>query len=482
MACAASLVLATTAMAALPDIQQAPAPTWDNPNCTFAAPCAFSMVKMPNGQVQLQFPAEIKIASDGGALTISGTRKDTTVDTMDAFESGVSGVVGALQYNYDPTHNHWHYLALDRYDLVTHDSSLMEVARDQKTGFCLVQSAQVNPTDCQKTHPEALSVTETINPGFSDIYDPARDGQYIDVTGLNGTYEFVQWVNADCRLADKGPANHSWATVLNVNATADPPTVSVANATPLWTSHYASLSNAQKCLPPETSRPVVSGSAQVGGILSAMGGSWLTRMAGGTSQQFTYQWRRCDATGWACSDIPGATAENYVPIDADLGHTLRARVTGAFAGDSEQLTPQDSEATGLVADASTPGPGTGGGGGGNGGGGGGGTNVIPSLTAALKSARTVSVGSLVSHGMHVRAHCSLACNVTIQLTGRGGVRIAHLTGNISKAGSRTFTMRLTRKAQKIVKNFRAGTLTLWLYVKSSDGQQQTVHKVMHLKV
>ncbi|MGZ4201223.1 MAG: lysyl oxidase family protein [Thermoleophilaceae bacterium] len=482
MACAASLVLATTAAAALPDIRQAPAPTWDNPSCTFAAPCAFSMVKV-GSSVQLQFPAEIDITKNGGALTITGSRHDTSVNTMDAFEAGVSGVVGALQYNFDPSHQHWHYLALDRYDLRMHDSSLAEVARDQKTGFCLVQSAQINPTDCQHNNPSATSVSETINPGFSDIYDPARDGQYIDVTGLNGTYEFIQWVNADCRLADQGPANHSWATVLNINATANPPTVSVASSTPLWNSYYASLPNAQKCLPPESSRPLVSGSAQVGAIVSTAPGTWLNRMA----NEFSYQWRRCDATGWACADIPGATAANYVPTDADLGHTLRARVTGTFIGDTEQGTPQDSEATGLVADATTTGPGTGGGGGGGtGGGGGGGGNVgpsqIPSLTAALKSVHTVSVGSLVRNGVRVRAHCSEACRVSLQLTGRGGVKLGRMTSKISKAGSRTLTLRLTPKAQKIVKNFRAGTLTLWLYVKSSDGQQQTVHKVMHLKV
>ena len=161
------------------------------------------------------------------------------MNTMDAFEAGVSGVVGALQYNFDPSHQHWHYLALDRYDLRSHDSSLTEVARDQKTGFCLVQSAQINPTDCQHNNPSATAVSETINPGFSDIYDPARDGQYIDVTGLNGTYEFIQWVNADCRLADMGPAGHTWATVLQINATAGTPTVTVTSQTPLWNNYYA---------------------------------------------------------------------------------------------------------------------------------------------------------------------------------------------------------------------------------------------------
>ncbi len=146
VACLATLGLASSAFAALPDIKQAPAPTWDG---------GFSMVKV-GSQVQLQFPAQIDVTTKGGPLTITGSRKDTSVNTMDAFEAGVSGVVGALQYNFDPSHQHWHYLALDRYDLRTHDSSLTEVARDQKTGFCLVQSAQINPTNCQHNNPSAL--------------------------------------------------------------------------------------------------------------------------------------------------------------------------------------------------------------------------------------------------------------------------------------------------------------------------------------
>jgi Lysyl oxidase len=478
---AAFFAMAGTAMAALPNITQGPAPAWDGLPGSVQG---FSMVKV-GSQVQLQFPAEIKIGSNGGALTISGSRKDTTVNTMDAFQSGVSGVVGSLQYNFDPTHQHWHYLALDRYDLRTHDPSLTLVARDQKTGFCLVQSAQINPTDCQKGNPNVVgnnAVVETINPGFSDIYDPARDGQYIDVTGLNGTYEFVQWVNYDCRLGDMGPNGHSWAITLNINATAATPTVSVNGATPIWNGYYAGLSTAQKCLAPETTRPTVSGTAQVGSVLSSVPGSWLTRMTTGTNAVFDYQWRRCDSTGWACADIPGATAASYIPTDADLGKTLRARVTGDFAGTSEQGTPQDSEATPVVADASVVAPPGGGGGGGGGGTGGNKTPDIISLTAALKSSKAVSVRRLLKSGLNARAHCSEACKVNLSLVGRGGVKLGKLTGKLTKAGSKTFTMRLSSKAKRVVSRFHGGTLTLWLYVKSSDGQQQTVSRVLNLRV
>jgi Lysyl oxidase len=441
------LATAASARAALPDISQAPAPTSDG-----------GITAMQVGdQVRLQFPSQIDIGTDGGPLTITGSRQDASVNTMDAFEDGVSGVVGALQYNFDPTHQHWHYLALDRYDLRTHDPTLAEVARDQKTGFCLVQSDQINPSNCQQKNPDTLSVSETINPGYSDVYDPSKDGQYIDITGLKGTYEFVQWVNADCRLADTGAAGHSWATVLDIDATTSPPTVTPDGDTPYWTAYYAALPD--KCLPPETVRPTVSGVAKTGAVLSSLPGSWLERL----SNEFAYQWRRCNTSGWACADIPGATSPNYVPVTADAGHTLRARVTGTFAGSTEQATPQDSSPTAVVPIATT-------------------TSVpkVASFTAALKTLRRISVRTLTARGLRVRVHCSRACRVSIDLLGRGGVKLAHRNALLTKAGSRTYTVRLSRKSRRIVRRFHSGNLKLMLHLRSHDGERQTLSRTLRL--
>ena len=442
------LAAAAPANAALPDISQAPAPLSDG---------GITAVQM-GSQVQLQFPSQIDVGTGGGALTISGARQDTTVNTMDAFEAGVNGVVGAIQYNFDPTHQHWHYLALDRYDLRMHDPTLTEVARDQKTGFCLVQSEDINPSNCQQKNPSALSVSETINPGFSDVYDPSRDGQYIDITGLKGTYELVQWVNADCRLADTGPANHTWATVLDIDATTNPPKVTQTSATPYWNDYYAALPN--KCLPPETVRPTVSGAAQTGAVLSTLPGSWLERL----STEFAYQWRRCDATGWACADIPGATSPNYVPVAADVGHTLRSRVTGTFAGSTEQGTPQDSSATAAIGAAP---PAT--------------TPKIASFTAALKTLRRISIHNLTRRGLDVRVHCSRSCRIGIDLLGRGGVKLAHRGALLRGAASHTYTVSLSSKAKHIVRRFHSGNLKLLIHLKSRDGERQTLARTLQLK-
>jgi len=71
------------------------------------------------------------------------------------------------------------------------------------------------------------------------------------------------------------------------------------------------------------SPPAISGTPQEGQTLTVSRGSWT----GGQPQTYTYQWRRCDGNGGNCSDISGATSSTYRVQAADIGHTLRARVT-----------------------------------------------------------------------------------------------------------------------------------------------------------
>jgi hypothetical protein len=429
----------------------------------------------------LTFPSDVYVDTDGGPLTITGSRQDTSVTTMDAYQDGVTAPVGALQYSDAYGHHHWHYLALDRYDLlphapsVAHDGLADSLGRDQKTGFCLVQSPMPNnSTDCLWNQPGALSLTganaETVNPGHHDVYTPAVDGQYIDVTnflpaaGSSLDYELVQWVNADCRLADTGPAKHTWETVIRISTAADgTPSVASTGDHPYWTDYYDSLSPSQQCVPKETVRPQVSGSPQVGAILSVAPGSWLARMATGVANPFSYQWRRCDAAGWACSDVPGATAANYIPTAADVGHMLRARVTGNFPGTGEQTTPQDSGATAAVVPAPPAAhPRT------------------ASLTAAFRVGRRVSIARLRRSGLRIRVHCSQACRVGLKLVGPGAIQLGRVSGRIRAHGSRSFMLHLSRHARRVVRHYRRGTLTLWLHVRSRDGQQQTLSRVVRI--
>ena len=434
-------------------------------------------ISVVNGQ--LRFDSTINVDSDGGPLTLDGSRVDSTVNTMDAFQTvdGARDLVGALQYNYDVTHQHWHYLTLDRYDLRPHSPSEInvDVARDQKTGFCLVDDSQANPnpTDCEKGQPGALGVSEAVQAGGFDIYAGGVDGQFIDLTGVApGTYELVQWVNADCRLRDIGLDEHTAAIVITYNADH---TLSFPGSTPYWNAYYQSLPESQKCLPAETQRPQVTGNAQQGAILSSQPGSWLERMA----SSFTYQWRRCDSTGWACADIPGATSANYAPTSADLGHTLRARVTAPDAQTMEQSSPQDSEATAVVQPAPASSPG----GSDNSSPSSGvlGAGPIKSLAVTLTARRLLSIRYLTHHGLRTRVRCSMRCRLRVGIEANGSVPLGHVSGALSHAGSRVFSLRFSSKARKVLSHYGSGRLRIWLHVKSSDGERQTLERTLRLR-
>jgi hypothetical protein len=97
--------------------------------------------------------------------------------------------------------------------------------------------------------------------------------------------------------------------------------------------------------PANTSSPTVSGTAQQGQTLTATNGSW----SGSTPMAYAHQWRRCNASGGACSDIGGATSASYTLAAADVGQTIRARVT---ASNSAGSAGADSSQTAVVTSSS----------------------------------------------------------------------------------------------------------------------------------
>lgn len=71
--------------------------------------------------------------------------------------------------------------------------------------------------------------------------------------------------------------------------------------------------------------PAITGVDRViGTTLSVSDGTWT-----GLPSAFTYeyQWERCDAAGATCTDIDNETSSSYTMVQADLGQTVRARVT-----------------------------------------------------------------------------------------------------------------------------------------------------------
>jgi hypothetical protein len=103
----------------------------------------------------------------------------------------------------------------------------------------------------------------------------------------------------------------------------------------------SSASGRAGAAPANTKEPSVSGVALVGNTLTLDRGTWT----GKQPITYTYQWGRCDENGGNCTAISGAAETTYVLTNADVGHTIRARVN---AKNADGTTSANANATGVV--------------------------------------------------------------------------------------------------------------------------------------
>ena len=99
---------------------------------------------------------------------------------------------------------------------------------------------------------------------------------------------------------------------------------------------------------PATGAPTISGTAQVGQTLTAAT-SGITDSDGLGAPGYTYQWVRVD--GSTESDISGATSSTYTLVAADLGKTIKVKVS--FTDDNNFSETLTSAATAAVTAAPT---------------------------------------------------------------------------------------------------------------------------------
>jgi hypothetical protein len=93
--------------------------------------------------------------------------------------------------------------------------------------------------------------------------------------------------------------------------------------------------------PTNSAPPLISGSAAVGQSLSTTTGTWT-----GSPTSFAYSWQRCDSAGSACVALSAASTSAYAVSTADVGFTIRAKVTATSPGGA---TVAASAATAVVA-------------------------------------------------------------------------------------------------------------------------------------
>jgi hypothetical protein len=95
--------------------------------------------------------------------------------------------------------------------------------------------------------------------------------------------------------------------------------------------------------PVNTSIPLVTGSALVGGVATVQPGTWTGRQP----ISFAYAWVRCNNAGGECAAVAGATGRSYRLTSTDVGHRMRVNVTGRNAIASVTVTSGESAIVGV---------------------------------------------------------------------------------------------------------------------------------------
>jgi hypothetical protein len=92
--------------------------------------------------------------------------------------------------------------------------------------------------------------------------------------------------------------------------------------------------------PTNTALPTISGLAQERSTLTGSNGTWTN-----SPSKYDVSWLRCDKQGGSCASINGANKSTYTLTTADVGNTIRFRVT---ASNSAGNNTASSAATAVV--------------------------------------------------------------------------------------------------------------------------------------
>jgi hypothetical protein len=158
----------------------------------------------------------------------------------------------------------------------------------------------INESLCVTVGVTAPTCPSATDPVMSETYSPAYDPNSIT----------ANWIGD---LGDSPPAQASYQAAVPAGAKFETvvdevsPSANCGGVNVTWSSDR----------PFANARPFVSGLAAVGQTLTRGFEIWSGNPA------VVRQWKRCDAAGGSCLDIPGATGQSYVPTDDDIGHTIR---------------------------------------------------------------------------------------------------------------------------------------------------------------
>ena len=196
----------------------------------------------------------------------------------------------------------------------------------------------------------------------------------MDANGLTSVNYTYQWIRVDGTDADISGATSITYTLVGADlGKTIKVTVSftddASNDETLTSAATAAVSAAPNT--PATGAPTITGTAQVGQTLTAVT-TGIMDADGLTNVSYTYQWIRVD--GGAETNISGATSITYTLVGADLGKTIKVKVS--FTDDASNPETLTSAATAAVAAAANT-PATG----------------APAITGAAQVGQTLTAGT-----------------------------------------------------------------------------------------
>jgi 5-hydroxyisourate hydrolase-like protein (transthyretin family) len=232
--------------------------------------------------------------------------------------------------------------ALYFYDYNSATGYVAQYYNDQST-LSAANGVTVNPGATTTAINDALvpegAITGTVTDGSTHGAIPDVQVEVYDSTGTlvgsgtsssTGQYTVGYLQPGTYRVGFYGQdsANQNITQYYNQEATlaaADPVTVTAGATT-------SGINSQLDSVPTNLSAPTITGTAAQGNTLTEHNGSWTF-----SPTSYGYQWERCGQS--TCAAIPGATAQTYVPTNADVGDTIEVQETATnLAGTSAAVT------------------------------------------------------------------------------------------------------------------------------------------------
>ena len=296
-----------------------------------------------------------------GAPTITGTAE--VGETLTAVTTGIADADGLTSVSY-------------AYQWIRVNGTEADIAGENSTTYTLVDAdlgttlkVKVSFTD-DASNSETLTSAATATVGAAGntaatgaptITGTAEVGETLtavttgiaDADGLTSVSYAYQWIRVNGTEADIAGENSTTYTLVDadlgttlkvkVSFTDD-----AGNSETLTSAATATVGAAGNTA--ATGAPTITGTAEVGETLTAVT-TGIADADGLTSVSYAYQWIRVNGTE---ADIAAANSSTYTLVDADLGTTLKVRVSFTDdAGNSETLTSAATATVGATATAPT---------------------------------------------------------------------------------------------------------------------------------